>query len=740
MNEAMELGRGARRMRALLLLTVAAVALGATAARAQETDEEAVAEAGEGSLTLDTLEVTAAPGTTTEGTGSWTTEWMRSATGLPLSQRETPQSTSVITDAQMKDRNITTVGETMDAATGVTVLPFDSERQNYYARGFSIDAYQYDGVPIPRDGVMQFGYNDADMVIYDHVEIVRGATGLMQGAGEPGASINFIRKRPTSFLRREVAGAVAWPTGGRAEFDIGGPLNESGTVRGRFIAAADARDGSLDRYFKERYTGYGTLEFDLTDSTLLNVGVVYQKTDTDNVTWGGLPPWYTDFSLIDWPDGFNLGTDWTYSNTKRTEAFASLEHVFDNGWTGRLVATHTDHDADASLAWFAPSPIDPATGEGIVASSGYRSDGGYSQDSLNAILNGDYQALGRTHQFVLGFFGSKGTAEYDSYSVPLDGASIGNVFDWDGSYPEPDFPDERTSWDKIETTQIGLYGTTQVHVTDALAVIAGARVNWWKREQSDSWGGEASYSFDGIVTPYFGFTYDINETFTAYGSVTNIFRPQEYLDIDDNYLDPTQGWNYELGVKAGLFDGALYASAAVFQTDKKDVAVVAGEATNPDGTPYTYYKLGDGNTTSGFEVEAAGAINDRWNASFGYTYAYTEDQDGNETNTDKPRNTLKVATDYRIPGILQDRLTVGGAMRWQSAIDSIPWDGNLPNIEQDAYAVFDVNASYDLTDQSVLTLSVNNVFDEKYYSSTGFYNTVIYGDGLQAELMLCARF
>ena len=152
-----------------------------------------------------------------------------------------------------------------------------------------------------------------------------------------------------------------------------------------------------------------------------------------------------------------------------------------------------------------------------------------------------------------------------------------------------------------------------------------------------------------------------------------------------------------------------------------------------------YYALIDGTTTRGFELEAAGAINERWNVSFGYTYAYSEDDDGNQVNTDTPRNTLKAATDYRIPGILQDRLTVGGAVRWQSATDSIQWDGNLPNIEQDAYAVFDVNASYDVTEQAVLTLSVNNVLDEKYYASTGFYNTVIYGDGIGAELMLRLR-
>jgi outer membrane receptor for ferric coprogen and ferric-rhodotorulic acid len=275
----------------------------------------------------------------------------------------------------------------------------------------------------------------------------------------------------------------------------------------------------------------------------------------------------------------------------------------------------------------------------------------------------------------------------------------------------------------------------QFHATDALALIGGARVNLWDGTENDF-----SYTYEGIVTPYLGFTYDINETFTAYGSITSIYKPQLVQDVDENYLDPTFGWNYELGVKAGLFEGAMYASAAVFQTNQEDVAEYQYTIEEPNGTFRDVYGVIDGTTTRGFELEAAGAINERWNASFGYTYATSEDDDGNEVNTDTPHHTLKAATDYRIAGVPEDRLTVGGAVRWQSAIDSIPWDGNLPNIEQDAYAVFDLNASYDVTEQTVLTLSVNNVLDEKYYASTGFYNTVIYGDGIAAELMLRARF
>lgn len=700
----------------------------------------------EGMTVLDEINVTAAPGTTTEDSASWTTEWMRSATGLVLSQKETPQSTSVITEAQMKDRNITTVEETMNAATGITSSPLDSERVNFYSRGFAVDAFQYDGVPIPRDQTWQFGDNNADMILYDHVEIVRGATGLMQGAGEPGASINFIRKRPADFFRRETAAAIAYPLGARVEGDVSGPLNESGTVRGRLLGAIDSREGTLDGYKKDRYVGFGALEVDLTDSTLLNLGVSYQETRADTVTWSGLPPWYRDLTPIDWDWGSTVGADWTFVDTKRTEAFASLEHIFENGWTGRLVFTHARNHFDSALNWISPATDaagnptypDRETGLGLEPYSG-KFDGGYTQNSLNAVLNGDFEAFGRVHQFVAGAFGSVGEAEYDRYDYTSPMAPIGNIFDWSLDYPEPTFSETSTGTYTDDQKQLGIYGAARIHVTDALAVIGGARVNWWDRSSTDPYGGD-SYAFKGIVTPYFGATYDIDEVFTAYGSVTSIYKPQVAQDIDQNYLDPTYGWNYELGVKAMLFDGGMYASLAGFQTQQKDVAEYAGEVINPDGTQRSYYEVVEGTTTRGFEIEAAGAISERWNASLGYTYRYSVDGDDNELFTDQPRNTLKAATDYRIPGILDDRLTLGGAVRWQSATDSIPWQGGLPNIEQDSYAVFDVNARYDVNDETALTLTVNNVMNEKYYASSGFYNSVVYGDGISAELMLRARF
>lgn len=140
-----------------------------------------------------------------------------------------------------------------------------------------------------------------------------------------------------------------------------------------------------------------------------------------------------------------------------------------------------------------PTFLDREAGLGLVASSAGKYDGGYTRNALNAILNGDFDALGRTHVFVVGLFGSKGKGDHDGYSVDYSTiGTLGNACDWDGSFPEPTFSaDAGQNWSS-DATQVGPYGAVQVHATDALAIIGGARLNYWDGSASDTYAGEAS--------------------------------------------------------------------------------------------------------------------------------------------------------------------------------------------------------------------------------------------------------
>jgi outer membrane receptor for ferric coprogen and ferric-rhodotorulic acid len=169
-----------------------ALALQAVAVLAEEQE-------GNGSLELVATSITDNRlGETTEGTGSYTTGSTRTATKLSLSPRETPQSISVITRQQMDDQNLTSIGDVLSKTPGITINKLDSSRASFKSRGFEIDNFQIDGIP----AAFRFGngIDQADMVIYDRVEVLKGSTGLLSGFGSPSATVNLVRKRPTKEL------------------------------------------------------------------------------------------------------------------------------------------------------------------------------------------------------------------------------------------------------------------------------------------------------------------------------------------------------------------------------------------------------------------------------------------------------------------------------------------------------------------------------------------------------------
>jgi len=148
------------------------------------------------------------------------------ATSLPLSIKDTPQAVSVITSQQIRDQALTTSGEILHQAPGVSMTRRDSNRFAYAARGYGISTYQFDGLMTPIQGFWNFGDTDWDSAIYDRIEVVRGATGLLTGAGDPSASVNFIRKKPLP----EFAGQISATTGShdkrRITADVSSPFDQ----------------------------------------------------------------------------------------------------------------------------------------------------------------------------------------------------------------------------------------------------------------------------------------------------------------------------------------------------------------------------------------------------------------------------------------------------------------------------------------------------------------------------------
>ncbi len=669
---------------------------------------------------------------TTEGTGSYTPRATAASTGLSLSLRETPQSVTVMTRQRMEDEDMRSLVDVMSSTPGISVQNFDSERYTFNSRGFSITNYMYDGVPTAFDVGYSAGESSVDPIIYDRVEIVRGATGLMTGAGNPSASINLVRKHADSreFKADLSAGVGNWDTY-RVTADLSSPLNASGSVRGRIVSAYQDNHSYLDYYQNQKKVFYGVVDADLSSRTTLSVGYNYQDNDPQGSSWGGFPLWYADGGRTDWRRSLNTGARWTSWGSTTQGAFATLDHRFDNDWRVQATASYSKNEMDGKLLYLYGWP-DRETGEGMGASPAWYL-GDRKQNSLDLKANGPFTLFGRRHEAVVGASFSRQKGDFD-YRSAIDAASVGNFLNWNGSYPEPDWNDSIIA-SRYTTTQTGWYGALRLNLADPLKLIVGGRYSTWKTN-SVGFGGEGRTEFDkNAFTPYAGLLYDINDTYTAYVSYTGIFNPQSYQDRDANWLDPLEGKSYEAGIKGEWLDGRLNGSAAIFQIDQDNVAQVDPGQIVP-GTTNQAYTAAQGTRSRGFDLELSGEVTPGWNVAAGWSHWTASDGEGNAIQTDQPRSLVRVFTTYQLPGDWH-RLTVGGGVNWQSHVYTIASGPNGDErVGQGSYAITNLMARYRFNRSLSAQLNVNNVFDRKYYSQIGFYSQGAWAAGRSAMLTM----
>ena len=239
----------------------------------------AQANAASDDATLPGVSVTASPADTaaerTEHKDSYRATKSSTATGLSLSARETPQSLSTVTRQQMTDFGLNTVNDVLQATPSVSVERVETDRTYFTARGFDVENFQLDGVGLPFTNGSQWG--DVDTFVYDHIDVLRGANGLMSGSGLPSATVNFVPKKATEQFQASLGVTLGSWNKKRVEGDISGKLNADGSVRGRLVGAVEDRDSYLDRYSKKLNTFYGTVDVDVSRDTSLTLGWLEQS-------------------------------------------------------------------------------------------------------------------------------------------------------------------------------------------------------------------------------------------------------------------------------------------------------------------------------------------------------------------------------------------------------------------------------------------------------------------------------
>ena len=685
-----------------------------------------------GTALLTPITVRGSLDATTEGTDSYAAQAVTIGKGVQT-LREIPQSVSVITRQQMDDQGFTTVAEALNQVTGISLANYDRQ-ENFVARGYPTST-QFNGVP-QMLGSFKTHY---DLALYDRIEVLRGPSGLLTGNGDPGGSVNYVRKRPTSDFR--ISGALSagsWDNY-RAELDVGGPLNASGSLRGRAVAVTQDQKKFWDLGKDKNQLFFGVLEYDLTPSTTVDLSAILARRDYVN-NWG--LPTYSDGTLPG-RRAF-VGAD-DMSHVDQKEINVGFEHRFANGWNAEASYNHRESNTDYVLV-YATTPIDSITGL-ADASAGYLVND-WKTDNFDINMSGPIKLFGQEHNLTLGYNQARMDNITGSNYKPATGWDVLNNHDY-SSVLQRDINNRSQTL----TTQSGVYGSARIKLLDPLTLILGGRFSNYETksrsiEPSTTPWATSLAKANGEFTPYGGLVWDINEQASIYTSYTDIFSPQAQTDYSGKVLDPRTGSQIEVGAKGEFFGGKLNASIAAFRIRDKNRLMLDPDHIGCGGisTGVCYRAAGEVES-QGWELEVTGRPTPNWDLALGYTYVRAKYlSDSNPANVGQrfgadltPAHLFKLWSQYRFGSETLDGAlngwSVGVGVRAQSDL----YNGTATH--QGGYAIASAKIDYRFNKNWDASLMIDNLFDREYLVVPGlatFYSQ--YGEPRNFMLTLRGKF
>jgi outer membrane receptor for ferric coprogen and ferric-rhodotorulic acid len=647
-------------------------------------------------------------------------------TGASL--KETPQSLSIISQERMQEQNLQTLDDVLQQATGTTVQPFQLLTTAYYARGFKIDSFEQDGVPVLMGNMAS---PQQDMAMLERVEILRGANGLLHGSGNPAATVNLVAKRPQKIFAAQGALSTGSWERRRGEADIGGPLNATATLRARVVATHEERDYFYDVAQQNSSNLYGVAELDLAPGSTLSFGA--QKQRIRSVTNMAGVPRYADGGDIGLPRSTYLDAAWDQFDWDTQRLFASLEQHFANGWQAKVQANHLSGDSFLKYAGAYGAARRDRHPSSSVMGAAYRFENG--QNSVDAYASGPFRLGGRQHELLLGANVQHTSSEQFSASFLPPPKGTHDVFHWNPYALAEPATSAYASRGPTKVSQWGAYAMGRFQVSDALTAIAGTRLSRWKQETRT-----ARVEPDTQLTPYGGLVYALSPQWSGYSSYTQVFQPQSQTTFDGKTLDPVTGNNLEAGIKGALANGKLDVSLAVYQIRQNKRA--QEDPNFPCAGNVCYYIAGGEVQSRGLEAEANGQLTPDLNLSAGYSYNTTRylkdaESQGQPFASFAPAHILRAWANATLPWAGR-RLSAGLGVQAQSHY-SVTSGG--VTLRQGGYALANARLGWRIDRHFTAALNLNNLFDKHYYQSlsgTAWNNR--YGEPRSVMLSLRAQY
>ena len=622
---------------------------------------------------------------------------------------ETPQSISTITQNEITEQGSRTVEEAARYTAGVFTNQYGATSTRYDAlvlRGFtsgSIDTTYLDGLKLLNDEGT-YSILQVDPYFLESMQVVKGPSSVLYGRASPGGLVALTSKRPLFRPYHQIqigGGTQGYRSTG---FDFSDQLGDSGRVAYRLVGKAMGSDSQFDRIQQERYTLAPSLTIDMTDDTSLTL-MAYLQREPEGGYYGGVP---ADGALHDHAgrrisNSFYDGEpDYEEFNRRQTMVGYELTHRFNDVWSGRQNFRYVNAATDYGQVYFSQWLDDREFSRAY-----FGADEKLDAYTVDNQVQADFSTGALDHTVLMGL-------DYQHRQVKSDQSY--------GSFPALDAFDPSYGADgtispyadvnrKLEQT--GVYLQDQIAL-DRWRFTLGGRQDWVDIDNRDTLNGTHNTGDDTQFSGRAGVLYLFDNGVAPYLSYSESFNPNSNTDENGDLLEPTEGKQYEAGVKYQPPGTENQYSIALFHIEQENVANYIQDI-------QAYRAVGKVRSR-GVELEARQQLTDQLRVQASYTYTdveYEKSDIGYEGNTANavPEQMASVWGHYDFTSGPLQGLDVGAGVRYtgESYVDEANTD-KVPD-----YTLVDAAFHYDLGELGLsgveARLNVNNLLDKDYVAA-----------------------
>lgn len=624
---------------------------------------------------------------------------------------ETPQSISVVTSDEIKDRQSDTIADALSYTPGFTAQPTSFARvsDRFRIRGFDVESANGG---LLRDG-MRLQVNSYDGVQepygFERIEVVRGATSVLYGQLSPGGMVNGVSKRPTETPLHELNLEVGQNDRRQLSGDFGGALTD--TLSYRLTMLKRDSDTAVDHVNDDKTYIAPAITWRPDEDTSLTLLSFFQKSDTK---FSAPLPYQMVKGVGNGP--FTIGRhdfvgepNYDDQNGQMSALGYEFEHRFDEHTRISNKLRYYESDVKWNYMQFQTTPAAVTAGAttGIIRRQ-YSDRREHSRNwSSDTNIESKWNLGGMEHTFLVGFDGYD--TSYDSHNFRANSASLDTRT---YAYGAPIIPNRAQAADRgsqIDTLQKGIYLQDQIKFDDHWILLLGGRHDWANQDQRGFATGATANQDNEATTYRAGLIYKFDNGLAPYISYSESFYPVAVAEITvpGATYKPTEGKQYEVGIRYQPDGSNLLLSAAVYQLTQKN-SITTNPATNiPE-------QIGE-KRSRGVELEAKADLTPQLAAVASYTYTdsrITESDVPSEVgqrSEDTPYNQASLWLNYNFALFGAPKLHVGGGARFQGETRASGIPDAMPS-----YTLFDAMASYEIDKNWSVALNANNVTNKRY--------------------------